>query len=188
MTTLIVDRHIVDVLGPRAPQGIWPVPRRRRTLGRGAGTITREAAANALTATEGPMVVLARGARVDPDAAALGDAMAALGGPVITLPDELDAAAWSVGLAAALSGAEPGAVVRALEVLCCGPAVMPDAPLRPWGPRELPVPALRPVTLARWATRTWSPCAWCARGGAPGWPCRRCGAGVPTRPESEATS
>jgi len=187
-TTIVVDQHLADILGAREIRGLRVAPRRRRgPFTRGPGAITRADAAEALASVEGPVVVLARAGRVDPDAAALPDVMRAIGGPVITLPDDEDAAAWSVGLAAALLEADHGALVRALEVLCCGPRVVTDASTRLWGPREIPVPALRPVTLARWASCTWSPCGWCVRGGAPDWPCRRCGGTVPPRAGEDAS-
>ncbi len=188
-TTVVVDEHLAGILGTRAVAGLRAVPRGRRRLGvRGPGAIDRAAAVEALAAVDGPVVVLARTARADPQAAALPEVVRAMGAAVITLPDDEDAAAWSIGMAAALAGAEHDAVVRALEVLCCGPDVVTDAPTRPWGRREIPVPALRPVTLARWATCAWTPCTWCARGGAPGWACRRCGGAVDPRADEGAES
>lgn len=96
----------------------------------------------------------------------------ALGRDVLRLPPDRTSAAWVVSVGAALVRADRPALVRVLQVLCNGPAAAPG-PHRAWN--DGVVPALRPATLARWATRSWSQCGWCRGGGLPGSLCCVCG-------------
>ncbi len=125
-----------------------------------------------------PVIALLRDAEDGSDDVAMRRAIDALGAVRIMLPGDLASARWCVAIAADIAPAEHQAVVRALEVLCNGPGVVGGAPRRAWGAQGVQVPALRPVTLARWASCAWTPCSWCARGGADAHPCRRCGAPI----------
>lgn len=129
-------------------------------------------------------IVLIQPPEGDEDDATMQRVVDAVGAVRITLPDDLSSARWCVAIAAEIAPADHHAVVRALEVLCNGPDVVTGVPRRSWGPHDVGVPALRPVTLARWASCAWVPCSWCARGGADAHPCRRCGAPI-RRPVAE---
>lgn len=177
-TTLVVERGIVERLGG-APSGVWIVPRspsrwwrRRREPW---APLDPETVLETLAAIRRPAVVLARSAMADPGAGCLIDVAHLLGLEVRRLPDSLDAAAWSAGIASCLDQPLAADGNRALDVLCCGPAAAPASPRERWGPAGISVPALRPATLARWAACAWRACRWCAAGGLPGDRCRRCG-------------
>ncbi len=177
--TLVVERGIIDRLGGE-PSGAWIVPRRRsrwwRRRREGWAPLDPESVLDALADIRRPAVVLVRSAVADPGAGCLIDVAHLLGLEVRTLPDGFDEAAWSAGIASCLDGVVPGASAnRALDVLCCGPAVAPASPRRRWGVAGISVPAVRPATLARWASCAWRPCRWCTAGGLPGDRCRRCG-------------
>ncbi len=170
---------------PPAPRGDGTGPP-AVSVGRTAGRRGRARSsalddlASALADATHPVIVLlppTEGHREDIRIRCLVDAARAVR---IALPEDPAAAEWCVAVARELSPADHHAVVRALEVLCNGPDVVERAPRRSWGPHGIGVPALRPVTLARWASCAWVPCSWCARGGAVGHPCLRCGA--PIRP------
>ncbi len=115
-------------------------------------------------------IILAR--RTDRDLCRVGRALER---DLVRLPDGVDAASWVIAVAVAITRSDRAALLRALDVLCNGPEIIPAGPSRPWGAGGLTVPALRPSTLAKWAVRAWEPCSWCSRGGLAGRACGACG-------------
>lgn len=181
---VLVEAAVAGHIGSDLPPALRavPAPAPRRWWRRGDSRCTAIAAATDLLLDDPTRerVVLA-GPCSDSELVATARA---LGFPIVALACDGAEAAWVAALAAQLAevGGEP--FLRALEVLAVGPGVACDVPRRPWGPDGVAVPALRPVTLARWATRAWTPCSWCARGGAPGHHCARCGAHVGAAPKA----
>ena len=177
-TTLVVERGIAERLGGEPP-GVRIVPRRQSRWWRRRrepwAPLDPEVVLDALAELRRPAVVLARSAVADPGAGCLIDVANLLGLEVRRLPDRREEAAWSAGIASALGEPMAADGSRALDVLCCGPAVLPASPRHGWGPTGLLVPALRPATLVRWSSCAWRACRWCAAGGLPGDRCRRCG-------------
>jgi hypothetical protein len=152
-------RAAVTVAGPRSRR-FHPV-RGRRPDGH------LDAYVESLARSGSSAVVLA-----GDDEGELRRAARALGRDVLRLPAEHTSAAWVVSVGAALARAERAPLLRVLQVLCNGPAAAPG-PHRQWN--DGAVPALRPATLARWATRSWAQCGWCRGGGLPGSACCVCG-------------
>ncbi len=177
-TTFIVEASIAERLGT-ATTALRVVPRRRRSRwGLRRGQWQELSPADALdTMVDAPAtpIVLSRSAHADPGAAKLRSLAHLVNVDVLYLPDDVDDAAWSVAIATRLADADRPHLLRALGVVCCGPRAFVGVPTRPWGAAERLVPAVRPVTLARWASCAWESCAWCTGGGAPGDQCRRCG-------------
>jgi hypothetical protein len=176
--TIVVEHGIIAHLGG-VPSGMRIVARRRSRWWRRHRTpwasLDPEAVLDTLAEIHRPAVVLARRAVADPGARCLIDVARLLGLEVRTLPDSCEEAAWIAGIAGSLGEAPPAGGGRALDVLCCGPAIVPTSPRQRWGPTGISVPALRPGTIARWASCAWRACRWCAAGGLPGDRCRRCG-------------
>lgn len=166
--------------GTGAPSGLHTIPRRRRPWWR-RGTswapLDPSEVTDALSRVPAPAVVLARSAAADPGAACLGPLARLLGHRVVQLPSDPGEAAWSASIAASLLVLPDEAFLRVVDVLCCGPATSPPAPRCLWG-GGISVPALRPETLARWASCAWRRCGWCRRGGLPGRACRTCGTAI----------
>ncbi len=177
-TTFIVEASIAERLGT-ATTALRVVPRRRRSRwGVRRGQWQELSSADALdTLVDAPdtPIVLSRPAHADPGAAKLRLLAHVVNVDVLYLPEDVDDAAWSVAIATRLADADRHHLLRALGVVCCGPSAFYGVPTRPWGAAERLVPAVRPVTLARWASCAWEPCAWCTGGGPDGDQCRRCG-------------
>ncbi len=186
----MIDATIARHLG-RMPKGVFVVPRdtlrwwRVRRAGQWR-PLDPERVIDLLCDLPRPGLVLARPASADPGAACLATTAAVAGHDVIALPAALDEAVWSVGVTLGLVACAGETLGRVLDVICCGPASAPTLPHQEWGPTGLSVPALRPVTLARWAYCAWHPCSWCDAGGLPGHRCRRCGAPVYQMPAQVA--
>jgi hypothetical protein len=183
MTTLTVLEQAFASHLDATPVGVRVVPRDETPWWRGrrAGRwrpLDPERVFETLCTLPRTGLVLVRPAAADPGAMLLAAAGAVLGLDVITLPGDLDEAIWCVGVALALGIDEPETFGRVLDVVCCGPVGAPAFPRQLWGPAGISVPALRPATLARWASCAWRPCSWCQAGGLPGHRCRRCGAPV----------
>ena len=176
--TLVVERGLAECLGG-GPSEVRIVARRRARWWRRYRSpwapLDPESVLDALVEIRRPVVVLARSAAADPGARCLIDIARLLGLEMRTLPENRDEAAWCVAIAGSLDQAPIAGNLRALDVLCCGSAVAPGSPRGRWGPTGISVPALRPGTIARWASCAWRPCGWCAAGGLPGDRCRRCG-------------
>ncbi len=140
-----------------------------------------EAMADQMAAAPATAVVLARPPWADPAAAALAGVAMLLDREVVWLPSDLSEAAWASSLIVQWAAtAAPDDLVRRAQV-AVGLASLPACrlPRRPWGCERAPMPALRPIALARWCDRLWSPCAHCTTGGgAPGGTCGRCGHGA----------
>jgi hypothetical protein len=178
---LAAEEGIASLLTHRPP-GMRVVPRERTSPWRGRrrwAALRADDVLRVLDELPQPGVVLARPASADPGAACLAAIAGLLGHHVVVLPDAADESAWVAGVAAELDAGDDESFVRAVQVLCCGPAIAASFPRRRWGPTGIPVPALRPATLARWACCSWRPCCSCDGGGLPGLPCRCCGAPVP---------
>ena len=169
---IVVDASVADAGGLTADDAIVTIPR-----GRG-GHMQVDAVAEAVAATPGTTVVLARPPWADPSAAAMGAVAMILDREVVWLPAGLAEAGWATALIARWAAESPlGDVVRRAQV-AVGLAALPACrlPRRPWGCARMQMPALRPGALARWCDRLWSPCAHCATGGGvPGGACGRCG-------------
>jgi hypothetical protein len=110
-------------------------------------------------------LVLARAASADPGAAWLASLPTLAGLASLSLPEPLDAAVWTVALAAHWASEGADDLLRPLAVVCGLWERQAALPRREWGAADLPAPALRPGALARWASRAWRPCTWCRRGG-----------------------
>jgi hypothetical protein len=151
------------------------VGRDRRARGRGWAALSPDAVIAALDAAGPEAVVLARAPSADPGARALPGLARVMGREVVRLPDDVDAAAWAVGMAVAW-GHGP-ALARRLQVLVGTAGGGTALPRRRLGERAL-MPAVRPRVLARWAGCVWRPCGRCGGGGLPGAPCGRCGVAV----------
>jgi hypothetical protein len=164
------------------PADIVVVPRRRTRratwpwAAAGWGRVEAGPALDALLAAGPDGVALVPDPADDAGAAVLGPLSALAGVEAVRLPRPASAAAWTAGLAVAWRGMAARDLVRLLQV-AAGLAGAPGGlPRRRWeGDETLAVPALRPAVLARWAVRSWRPCAWCAGGGLPGRACGRCG-------------
>jgi len=170
MVTLIIGDGTAGHLRQSTRDAVTVVCSRRRVLrtprtGRSRGSM--DVFVEAIAQVGASAVVLAG----DADGA-LRRAARAMNCEVLRLPSDHAAAAWVVSIGAALVRADRAALLRVLHVLCNGPDATPG-PRRQWNDRV--VPALRPTTLARWATRNWSQCGWCRGGGLPGFPCCGCG-------------
>ncbi len=178
-TSIVVDAGLALRLGTPLPGGLIASPlrlRRRRPW-------HRDEHCDALLALicDLPMPrLLLCWPQGDLDLARVGRAV---GCDVVTLPQDGPAAEWVAQIAAALVQLTPPTLLRVMEVLAVGPRVAGELPTRAGGrDGRLQVPALRPVTLARWASRTWVPCHWCSRGGAPGHRCRSCASPIAAGP------
>jgi hypothetical protein len=124
-------------------------------------------------------LVLARGASADPGGACLASLAPLAGLAALRLPEPLDAAVWTVALAAHWAAEGTDDLLRPLAVVCGLWEREAALPRRAWGAADLPVPALRPGALARWSARAWRPCTWCRRGGGlVSARCALCGAAV----------
>lgn len=180
-STIVIPAHLAVRLPRRSRRHVAVIgePSRRR---RRAASSHEDTVIDLFGAGDDPVIALMP--RHDENAAMLRArrVIVAADGVRITVTDDYESALWCVAIAVELARADHRAVVRALEVLCNGPQVVGEAPRRSWGPMGLEVPALRPVTLARWASGAWVPCTWCDRGGAAGYPCLRCGAPIARRP------
>lgn len=173
--TIVVDRAVAARLGDGLPGGLLASPGRPRRLRARRGDGHCDALIGLMCDLPAPRMVLAWPPG-DPDLARVGRA---LGADVLTLPADAAAAEWVAHVAGALAQVAAPALLRVMEVLAAGPGVAGELPTRAWGrDARLQVPALRPATLARWASRTWAPCHWCPRGGAPGHRCRRCASAI----------
>jgi len=176
MTTpakLIVEQGVVEPLGG-CPANLVVVSRRRLPWYRrahGWEPLDPETVLDTLAAVPRPAVVLARSPAADPGAGCLLDFASLLGLEVRRLPDCVQAAAWSVGVASRADESGAGADGRVLDVLCCVPA---PAMRRP----GVGDPPLRANALRRWASCAWRPCPWCPAGGLAGERCARCGSPV----------
>lgn len=182
--TVVVDAALATEVGRRASRHVIQVgeirrPRRWRRRPPAVDDIVE-----VLDQAPHPVIALLRITEDGSEGIVLRRAVDAVGAVRIALPCDAAAARWCVAIAAEIAPADHHAVVRALEVLCNGPDVVGSAPRRVWGAEGVEVPALRPVTLARWASCAWTPCSWCTRGGADAHPCLRCGAPV-RRPAPE---
>ena len=178
--TVIVDAGLGATSGA-APGRLRTIPRRRTPWWRrGSRWAPLDPAdvIDALVQEPDPAVVLVRPSAADPGAACLGQLARLLGHRVVQLPHDPDEAAWSAGVAGSLPGLSGEAFHRFLDVVSCGPVVAAPAPRRPWGAGGIPVPALRPETLARWAACAWRRCGWCRHGGLPGARCATCGSPI----------
>jgi hypothetical protein len=181
--TFVVEQSVAELLGP--PHPALRVAARRRTSRwslrpGGWRALDPAAALDAIVDAPAPLIVLARTVVADGGSGCLRSLARVLEVDVMDLPDDIEDAAWSVAIATRLADAEPEHVARALGVVCCGPSAFAGLPTRLWGPHDRPVPALRPVTLARWSSCVWRHCTWCRGGGFPGTPCRRCGNPIAT--------
>ena len=169
--TIIVEQGVVEPLGGRLPNLVVVARRRRRPWYRHRrmwAPLDPETVLDTLAAVPRPAVVLARDPSADPGGRCLLDLAALLGLELRRLPDRLDLAALSVGIAshADESGATAGG--RALDVLCCAPAL-------PSCRSGLVGRPFRSGALWRWASSAWHPCPWCPAGGLVGARCARCG-------------
>jgi hypothetical protein len=181
--TFVVEQSIAALLGP--PHPVLRVAARRRGSRWGWHSsswraLDPAAALDAIIDAPAPALVLARTGSADRGGSCLRSMARVLDIDVIDLPDAIEDAAWSVGIAMRLADADSQHFARALDVICCGPTAFRGLPTRPWGLGGSPVPALRPETLARWSTCAWRHCTWCRGGGFPGAPCRRCGTPIAT--------
>lgn len=171
MVSLVIGQATADVMGHAARATVTVVcattPRRHLT-GRCGPRGLMDVYVEPLTDLGAGAVVL-----VGHGDLGLCRAARALTYDVLRLPDDPTAAAWVVSVGAALVRADRAALVRVLEVLCSGSDATPG-PHRHWNGGV--VSALRPATIARWATRNWSPCSWCRGGGLANAPCSACGA------------
>lgn len=178
---LVVERSLLERLGGAAP--CIDVVARRPARGGRWRPIDADAAVATLLASGPRPVALARTPEADPGGSCLPALAAILGLDRVRLPDHADAAAWCVGVAAAWCAAGEGALCRRLQALAgaISRAARGDRglPVRQWGIEGVPVPALRPAVLARWAGRAWHPCRWCAGGGLLGTACGSCGVPLP---------
>ncbi len=184
-STIVVDAEYAPPAAHGAIGSVMPIGDRRSARRRREShddLVTR------LVDAGRPLIALVRSGEDTADDIVTRRVIDAAGVVRISLPADAAAARWCVAVAAEISPADHHAVVRALEVLCNGPDVVGRAPRRPWGSEGIPVPALRPVTLARWASCAWVPCSWCARGGAAGYACLRCGAPVVERGDGEVVA
>lgn len=130
--------------------------------------------------------VLVRPAQSDPGGSILAAAARLAGHEVVWLPDALDEAVWSVGMALSLVGSDVATIDRVLDVVCCGPEVLEALPQRAWGGAGRGVPAVRPATLVRLARCAWRPCSWCDAGGLADGRCARCGSELADTPLAAA--
>jgi hypothetical protein len=177
VTAVVVEEGVaVAVAGShRGPVTVVPRPPGRR--GRGRADLAADAVVDALERAGPGAVVLARSPAADLGARALPALAAVMGREVVRLPDDGDAAAWVVAMAAALDATT--APARRLQVLVGAATASAAAlPRRPLGAGTARMPALRPGVLARWAGCVWRPCPRCGGGGLPGARCGRCGAGL----------
>ncbi len=171
--TIIVEQAVVEPLGG-CPANVVVVPRRRLPWyrrGRTWAPLDPETVLDTLAAVPRPAIVLARGPAADPGARCLLDFAPLLAFDLRRLPDCVDMAALSVTTASRAD--EPGSTAcgRALDVLCCAPALT----MCRWERSDRP---LRPGALRRWASSAWRPCPWCPAGGLAGARCARCGSPV----------
>jgi hypothetical protein len=178
---LVIEGGIASALA-EPPPALRVLPRQRSRAWRCRRTpwvpLRPDDVLEALDEIPRPAVVLARSAGVDPGAACLAPIGRLLGHDTLVLPDAPDEAAWVAGVACEIDVEDDASYVRILHVVCCGPSIAASFPRRRWGPTGISVPALRPATLARWASCSWQACRWCVGGGLPGSPCRCCGAEV----------
>lgn len=159
MSAIVVEERIATSAVAGARGDLMVVPRARR---RGRWRpLDADRVVDTLSAAGRDAVVMSRRAGADPGAAALGALARIMGTDVVRLPDVETEAAWAVAVAAHPDFG--GCDRRRLEVLA-GAAASGRAR-----------PSLRPGVLARWASRSWRPCARCAGGGLMGCPCGRCG-------------
>lgn len=174
MIRLVVEAGLLSRLTDAPSPALVAVARARGR--RGWRPIDGDDVVAALRSAGAGAVVATRSAEADPGAALLRRLAAAAGHEVVTLPDDADAAAWAVAVAAA---GRDGPVARRLQALA-GLAIAPSRaiPRRDRGTAGL-LPALRPAVLARWAECAWRPCPRCGGGGLPGAPCGRCAAPLP---------
>lgn len=181
MSRLVVERSLLERLGRAAP--CVDVVARRPARRGGWRPIQGDAVVATLLAAGPRPVALARAPEADPGGSCLPALAATLGLDRVRLPDHADAAAWCVGVAVGWCTAGESALARRLQVvagaLARAAAGERGLPVREWGGEGVPVPALRPAVLARWAVRAWRPCRWCAAGGLPGAPCGSCGLDLP---------
>lgn len=176
MSRLVVEAGLLSRLADAPPPGLVAVARARGR--RGWRPIDGDDVVAALRAAGAGAVVAVRAADADPGAALLRRLAAAAGHELVTLPDDPDAAAWAVAVAARGGGRE-GSVARRLQALAgLAAAPPPTIPRRDRGTAGL-LPALRPAVLVRWAECAWRPCPRCGGGGLPGAPCGRCAAPLP---------
>jgi hypothetical protein len=177
MTAIVVEEGLA--LAVAAPRGerVVIVPRPSRRRGGGPDGLDPDAVVEALERAGPGAIVLARPPAADPGARALPALAAVMGREVVRLPEDAEAAAWVVAVAAVLDRGA-GATARRLQVLVGTAAAAPALPRRPVGAGAARMPALRPGVLARWAGCVWRPCARCGGGGLPGAACGRCGAGL----------
>lgn len=167
--TLIVEQSVIEPLGG-SPTNLVVVPRRRPLWRRHRQTwapLNPDTVLDVLAAAPRPAVALVRTPEADPGATVLLDVARLLGLEVRCLPDDVEAAAWSVSVA---SRANARIVVggRTLDALC-------SAPPSPQERSGCLSESLRASSLGRWATRAWRPCGWCSAGGFAGERCARCG-------------
>jgi len=176
-TTIVVQAPVADAAGLTATPGVMVLARGRR------GVPDVEAMADHVAAAPAAAVVLVRPPWAEPAAGALAAVAMLLDREVVWLPAGLPEAAWAGSLIVRWAASTaPGDLVRRAQV-AVGLASLPACrlPRLPWGCERAPMPALRPIALARWCDRLWSPCAHCATGGgAPGGTCGRCGPGAVT--------
>lgn len=176
MTRIVVEAGLLSRLADAPPPDVVAAARARGR--RGWRPMDGDDVVAALRVAGPGAVVAARGAGADPGATLLRRLAAAAGHEVVTLPDDPDAAAWAVAVAARAGGRD-GPVARRLQALAgLAAAPPPTIPRRDRGAAG-PLPSLRPAVLARWAECAWRPCPRCGGGGLPGAPCGRCAAPLP---------
>ena len=159
MSALVVEERIATSAVTGSDGDLVVVPRARR---RGRWMpLDADRVVATLSALRRDAIVMTRTAAADPGAVSLGALARIMGVDVVRLPDAEAEAAWAVAVAAHPDFG--GRDRRRLEVLV-GAAASGHAR-----------PSLRPGVLARWASRSWRPCARCAGGGLLGCPCGRCG-------------
>jgi hypothetical protein len=174
-TTIVLQAPVGQAAGLTAAPGVVVLTGGRR------GLPAVEAMADEVAASPTTAVVLARPPWADPVAAAVAGVAMLLDREVVWLPSDLSQAAWASSLIVQWAATtSPDDLLRRAQV-AVGLASLPACrlPRRPWGCERAPMPALRPIALARWCDRLWSPCAHCTTGGgAPGGTCGRCGHGA----------
>jgi hypothetical protein len=184
--SIVVDESIACRLAS-APLSLRTVPRARvRLRVRHGGAIWRPLdrgrVIDILVDIPAAGRVLVRPGRVDPGGAFLAVAARLVGHEVVWLPEAMDEAVWSVGVALSFAGRDLATTDRALDVVCGGPASLAALPRRDWGGAGTVVPTLRPATIARLAYCAWVPCGWCDAGGLAGRRCARCGSDLADAP------
>ena len=169
-TVICVDDAIGESL-TGTPQ-LVSIPRRVAGVGpwRHWRPVDPDRAIAELADIAGDAYVLVRADDADPGGSVLGRVAAALGRPVLHLPDKREDAVRLAATAAEFAATAGGGidVHRAIEVICgshCGESRHGIVPAR----------AVRPGVLSRWAARAWTACRWCTYGAALGALCPACG-------------